>query len=46
MLTGDGLSVDLAGAAFGAGRCGLGRGESKSLIEDPRPACRGAGVAD
>ena len=24
MLTGDGLSVDLAGAAFGAGRCGLG----------------------
>ena len=37
MLIGDGLSVDLAGAAFGAGRCGLGRSESKPLIKGPAP---------
>jgi hypothetical protein len=37
MLIGDGLSVDLAGAAFGAGRCGAGRSESKPLIKGPAP---------
>ena len=37
MLIGDGLSVDLAGAAFGAGRCGLGRSEYKPLIKGPAP---------
>jgi hypothetical protein len=43
MLTGDGLSVYLAGAAFGAGRCGLGRSESKPVIKDPRRVRGGAG---
>ena len=41
------LGVDyvIVHTAFGAGRCGLGRGESKPLIKDPRAASRGTGVA-
>ena len=35
MREGDCLSADLAGAAFGAGRCGLGRSESKPLMIGP-----------
>src|SRR5215469_2186677 len=36
--SGDGLAVDLAGAAFEPGRCDLGRGESEALVEDAGPA--------
>jgi len=43
MLTGDGLSVDLAGAAFGAGRCGLAGVNPGRSSKDPRPARSGAG---
>src|SRR6266566_4468261 len=35
MLTGGGLSAGLAGAAFGAGRCGPGRTESEPLVKGP-----------
>jgi Family of unknown function (DUF5995) len=42
--SGDGFAVDLAGAAFGAGQCGLLGGESEPFVEGASSAGIGAGV--
>jgi hypothetical protein len=42
----DGFAVYLAGAAFGAGCGGLGRGESQAFVEDASSAGISAGVVD